>query len=293
MGNDLNDLRKNADYAITLFNTGWVLPEPPPEPAVTGVAGDRVNTIYWGREPSETAPDFEGYRIYRSADNGATWGSKVVTDPNGTVVGYVPYAQYDKKDGIKGFCDHPDATWLNFGDDTGFDEILNPDVDSTDTLNPLYYMFVDRSVINGLAYRYNVAAYDTGNAPPFPPVENAPVADPSIPGDNVVELTPLAPISTDSLDLVKVVPNPYIATNEWETTPYERRIEFTHLPVECDIRIYNVAGELVCEIEHKNGTSMEPWNLRNTANQEISPGLYFYHIESDIGEKTGKFVIIK
>jgi hypothetical protein len=296
VGADLGDLRKNADYAITLYNTGWVLPQPPPAPAVIGAAGDRVDTLYWGKYPTEGALDFEGYRIYRSVDNGATWGEREITNPNGTVVGYVPLAQYDKVDGIKGFCGHPDATWLNFGDDTGFDGIRNAAVDSTDTLNPLYYMLVDRDVINGLTYRYNVAAYDTGNAPPFPPVENAPIADPTIPGDNVIELTPLAPLSTTNLDEVKVVPNPYIATNEWETTPFERRIEFTHLPLECDIRIYNVAGELVRILEHRNGTSMEPWNIRNSANQEISPGLYFYHIASidpDIGEKTGKFVIIK
>jgi len=57
-----------------------------------------------------------------------------------------------------------------------------------------------------------------------------------------------------------------------------------------------VAGELVRILEHRDGTSMEPWNLRNSTNQEVSPGLYFYHItsiEPDIGEKTGKFVIIK
>jgi len=293
-GNDIRDLKKNADYAKTQYETNWELPQPPDPPAVTGKAEDRNNILYWGKSPSESAPDFEGYRIYRSTDHGATWGSKEVTDANGTVVGYVPLAQYDKEDGVKGFCSHPDATWLNFGDDTGFEEIRNLDVDSSDTTNPLYYMYIDRNATNGLNYRYNVAAYDTGNAVPFPPCENAPVADPSIPGDNVVELTPLAPLSTENLDGVKVVPNPYVCTNEWETAPYERIIEFTHLPKKCEIRIYNVACELVRTMEHTNGTSMEPWNLRNIANQEVSPGLYFYQITApDIGEKTGKFVIIK
>jgi hypothetical protein len=61
------------------------------------------------------------------------------------------------------------------------------------------------------------------------------------------------------------------------------------------IRIYNVAGELVMELRHTNGTSEESWNVRSKANQEVAPGLYFFHVSSNVisGEKIGKFLIIK
>jgi hypothetical protein len=52
---------------------------------------------------------------------------------------------------------------------------------------------------------------------------------------------------------IKVVPNPYIAHALWETTEGIRKIQFTHLPDECIIRIYTLAGDLVRVIErHRN-----------------------------------------
>ncbi|MFB0516195.1 MAG: hypothetical protein ACETWG_06290 [Candidatus Neomarinimicrobiota bacterium] len=283
IGDNLLDLRKNADRAITLYNSGWKIAEPPPEAIVQAVAGDRSVTLTWGQE-SESASDFEGYRIYRSKDGGATWGDRVVTDPTGTVVGYVPLAQFDKVDGIVGPSSHPDATWLDFGDDSGM----------PDTTAAGLYTFTDTDVINGLTYRYYVAAYNTGELAP-PPVENSPNSAPSIANDNTVEVTPMAAVATQSLDSVKVVPNPYLAANEWETKLFVRELHFTHLPAKCTIRIYNSAAELVQTLEHTNGTSVEAWNLRSSADQEVAPGLYFYHIESENpkAEKVDKFLIIK
>lgn len=125
-------------------------------------------------------------------------------------------------------------------------------------------------------------------------MENSPNSDPSIAGDNTVEATPMAPVATASLDSVKVVPNPYLAADEWETTLFVREIHFTHLPAKCTIRIYNSAAELVQTLKH-DGSSVEAWNLRSSADQEVAPGLYLYHIESENpkAEKVGKFLIIK
>jgi hypothetical protein len=101
---------------------------------------------------------------------------------------------------------------------------------------------------------------------------------------------------------IRVVPNPYIATNSWEpSNPYssgrgERVIHFTHLPTRCTIKIFNVRGQLVNTLEHDapvdNGT--EVWNMLSKDNLEISYGIYFYHIKAEgVGEKSGKFVVIK
>ncbi|MEO0101266.1 MAG: hypothetical protein ABIK84_02565, partial [candidate division WOR-3 bacterium] len=93
---------------------------------------------------------------------------------------------------------------------------------------------------------------------------------------------------------VKVVPNPYIVTNQWEKTTLSRKIAFTGLPNKCKIRIYNMAGDLVKIIEHESkdfgGTAT--WNLLNTHDQKIASGVYIFYVESPIGEYVGKFAVV-
>jgi hypothetical protein len=100
---------------------------------------------------------------------------------------------------------------------------------------------------------------------------------------------------------VKVVPNPYIITNKWEKTTLSRRLQFVNLPNECTIRIFNLAGDLVKIIEHKEsekGTNnnkfggTEEWNLLNQHDQKVSSGVYIFHIDSKYGKQIGKFAII-
>ncbi|MCK5738593.1 hypothetical protein KAH55_05405, partial [bacterium] len=109
-------------------------------------------------------------------------------------------------------------------------------------------------------------------------------------------------LAAESLDNIKVVPNPYIASAIWEPkNPFangrgDREIHFTHLPVACIIRIYTVDGELLQTITHdgmfNNGT--ETWNLLTKDNLDIAYGIYVYHIDAPgIGEKVGKFCVIK
>jgi hypothetical protein len=102
-----------------------------------------------------------------------------------------------------------------------------------------------------------------------------------------------AQLARDELSEIRVVPNPYIAHALWENTEGIRKIQFTHLPDECNIRIYTLAGDLVKVIEHNNGTGTEDWDLLNKNQQGIVPGVYFYHVESKYGEKLGKFAVIK
>ncbi|MEO0050435.1 MAG: T9SS C-terminal target domain-containing protein, partial [candidate division WOR-3 bacterium] len=98
---------------------------------------------------------------------------------------------------------------------------------------------------------------------------------------------------------VKVVPNPYIVFNEWEKTSEQRVIKFTNLPSICTIRIFTTAGDLVKVIEHKD-TKKQPldeggtanWDLVNDYGQLIASGVYLFHVESPVGEFTGKFMFI-
>ena len=85
------------------------------------------------------------------------------------------------------------------------------------------------------------------------------------------------------LDSIKVVPNPYKASSKFNETPNSRRIRFTHLPTECRISVYTIAGEHVTTIDHQQQFDGNAWwNLRTGNNQngpEIAPGLYIYVIE--------------
>jgi hypothetical protein len=104
------------------------------------------------------------------------------------------------------------------------------------------------------------------------------------------------------MDNIRVVPNPYIVANSWEPENNflsgrgPRELHFINLPPECTIYIYNVRGQLVVKLDHNetiwNGT--EIWNMQTKDQLDISYGLYVYHIKApDIGEKTGKFAVIK
>jgi hypothetical protein len=107
---------------------------------------------------------------------------------------------------------------------------------------------------------------------------------------------------------VRVVPNPYLITNSWEKSTVNRVLAFTHLPNECTIRIFNIAGDLVKVIHHRETTGRytdptlpvkndlggtENWNIVNDNNQLIATGVYIFHVQSAIGEQVGKFIIVR
>jgi hypothetical protein len=108
----------------------------------------------------------------------------------------------------------------------------------------------------------------------------------------------IVPPAVDStgidLDAITVVPNPYILHSRFESTPYDRRLMFTGLPSQCQIMIYNVAGEHINTLEHANGLGYEYWDLRTKYGVEVAYGMYIFVVKTDDGAKAkGKFVIIK
>jgi hypothetical protein len=104
------------------------------------------------------------------------------------------------------------------------------------------------------------------------------------------------------LDLIRVVPNPYVAAATWEErNPFStgrgpRSIHFTHLPQKCTIRIFNVSGDLVTTIYHDSSLldGKAEWNLLTRDNLPAAYGVYIFHVDAPgIGEKIGKFAVIK
>jgi len=120
---------------------------------------------------------------------------------------------------------------------------------------------------------------------------------------DVVRATKEMEQAAEDLDKIKVVPNPYIVTNTMEPAVrniflnQRRRLIFTHIPSQCEIKIFTVSGYLVDEIQVDNepGDGIVFWDLLTKENLEIAPGVYFYHVKSKTTghEKIGKFAVIK
>jgi hypothetical protein len=321
-GESRDALFKNAGFAEQLYISGWKPVRPPLEPLVRVEEGSGAVKLIWDNHSeddllnslSDRQP-FEGYKLYRSSDGGQTWGTRFVTDENGSIVDYVPDGQWDLINGIKGASSI--IPTFNQGKDNGLDEIIEIAHKDTTILemidgDTVFYgefiagdttgrrIYIDRNVIDGFRYRYAVCAYSADGKNGEPPVQNSRnVGSQNIDEvPNVVSVIPHAENarSTSDLDKIKVVPNPYRVIAEWEMSQDERMIKFTHLPAECTIKIFNVAGELMRTLKHDLSSpidSEEIWNLRTDENREVAPGLYFYYLQSNLGEKSGKFVIIK
>ncbi|MDH4210701.1 MAG: hypothetical protein OEV79_04570 [candidate division WOR-3 bacterium] len=152
-GEDSADLFENLETALMMADNYFLGSGAPAAPTVQAVADYRKITLFWDAQPSESSTDiltgkqdFEGYKIYRSEDLGISWGDEI-TDHTGSLVGYVPLAQFDLIDGIEGV--DPAFPYQSLGRETG-----------------LAHTFVDTTVYNGIEYWYCVAAYDQGNQVP-------------------------------------------------------------------------------------------------------------------------------
>ena len=104
----------------------------------------------------------------------------------------------------------------------------------------------------------------------------------------------------NSLNDVYVVPNPYVASSQFEEPSYrsdlrgDRAIQFRNLPVECTIRIFTVTGELVQTLQKNDNANYITWDLKSSESARIAYGVYIYQIETpNGGTKIGRLGIIK
>ena len=113
-------------------------------------------------------------------------------------------------------------------------------------------------------------------------------------------------INADSLSLtmdeIRVVPNPYVATNVMEPAVsnqflnQRRRLMFTNVPAKAVIKIFTISGILIREIKINNSPErgIIHWDMLTKEGLEIAAGMYLYHVEAETGEqKIGKFAVIK
>jgi len=109
------------------------------------------------------------------------------------------------------------------------------------------------------------------------------------------------------LEMIKVVPNPYIASSLFDSGPNKRSIMFTNLPLRATIRIYTISGNLVNILRHAPGSegSIGGVSDRNSGQfsfdmttrfgDQMASGIYYFHVRDDEtrDEFLGKFSIIQ
>ena len=109
--------------------------------------------------------------------------------------------------------------------------------------------------------------------------------------------------ATTDLDRIRVVPNPYVSGTAYElplapgmtSGRGERNIDFIHMPAEATVRIFTARGEHVVTLRHENNifNGTVSWNLKTWENLDVAAGVYFYVVDSPLGQKKGKIAIIK
>ena len=168
----------DADNAISSDSVEVIFSEfsSPESPAIYAVADHGRVLVSW-EATSESSidsltgySDFEGYKLYRSTDDGETWGgdNDKLYDYNGNFVGWKPYAQFDlDMDEDMEHCIYAD-------DDCESELFRGVSISGLDPLAPRFslginsgieYSFVDSNVTDGVRYSYTVTSYDIGFDP--------------------------------------------------------------------------------------------------------------------------------
>lgn len=274
----------------------YLFPTPPDNPNIRVELSPGKATIYWDDEAERSIDqvsgeeDFEGYRIYRS-----DLGSDL--NPRPRLI-----REYDLPDNAFGF-------------NTGL-EAVKLETPVTFPGDPFTYTYAYEmdGLLSGWQYLFSVTAFDRGS-------ESFQISElESNVNSNAIRVFPGAQAnqnfgSDEKQYKVGVYPNPYRVNAAWDGgTSDTRKLYFTNLPSEAEIRIYTLAGEVVAEFEHSamgtesiqwynqfsadnrvEATGEAGWDLQSAANQNITSGLYLFTVkdrQSGIVQ-TGKFVVIK
>ena len=110
------------------------------------------------------------------------------------------------------------------------------------------------------------------------------------------------------LDIVNVVPNPYLAYSVYETSQFTNTVKITNLPPRCIVTIYSLDGKFIRQYKRDEAgidqtllrsnpgirsTQVTPdieWNLKNSKGIPIAGGVYLIHINGyELGERTIKW----
>ncbi len=158
---------------------------------------------------------------------------------------------------------------------------------------------LDDDVTVGVAYYYYLTAYDNGD-------ENWEEPGKQLESGRFYcwtgwNETPVVPAlsgitSASEMENIRVVPNPHNVSGETYPGAGEteaNKINFMNVPGKCTIKIYTTGGTLIHTIDHNDGSRIAAWSLRTEFNQYPASDVYIYVVDSDLGTRVGKFVIVR
>lgn len=152
------------------------------------------------------------------------------------------------------------------------------------------YRFTDSTVTGGFPYFYALSAYDGETG-----IESRQTNYKKALDGTPIPIIPGWAADQDWTENVRVVPNPYRGSAEWEL-PYANKIAFTNLPPMCDIRIYTLSGDHVETLQHRShgdDVGEEYWDLTNADGRLVCTGLYVYCVQTSDDHVISKFAIIR
>jgi len=96
--------------------------------------------------------------------------------------------------------------------------------------------------------------------------------------------------AVSALDIIRAVPNPYLAYSAYEQSKLDTRMKVTNLPDKCTVTIFNTAGRLIKTIKKDNLITSVDWDMKNEKGIPIASGCYIIHVNAPgIGEKIIKW----
>lgn len=295
VGLGLEGLRQNLMAAQGLHDADYVTAAAPPSPELNITDSDAGVILNWDDaaesflDPLSGLKDFEGYIILRS--------NKV--DASGAVIWYpdtFTIAQIAASDKA-----------IAYFDSTGNLLPKNWPPAPSESDEPGTYRFVDTTAVKGFDYWYALLAFDSGMKDTAGTWFIEPL--PSSRYDNVIHHSPTNTVK-NVMDEIAVVPNPFVGSAQWNNPspryvePWEDKIRFINLPEDAVIRIYTLDGDFVRELKAGDrvravdpdetiGKGSAEWNLISRNDQLVSTGVYLYVVESKLGKKIGKFMVIR
>jgi hypothetical protein len=104
---------------------------------------------------------------------------------------------------------------------------------------------------------------------------------------------PTVTMDESVLDNITVAPNPFYLFGPYDPAVGNYHIEFQNLPAECNISIYNLAGDFVRRIDKNTvDESHINWDALSMNGLPVASGIYLYVVDAPgIGQKIGKIAV--
>ena len=152
------------------------------------------------------------------------------------------------------------------------------------------YQYTDTTVNSGFPYFYSLCVFDAETK-----IESRQTNYKKALDGTPIPVIPGWAADPDWTENVRVVPNPYRGSAEWEL-PYANKIAFVDLPPMCDIRVYTLSGDHVVTLQHRSyggDSGEEYWDLTNSDGRLVCTGLYVYCVQASDDHVISKFAIIR